>query len=94
MLVDIERDGKKYRAVVPDQADRETWQYGIPVGPPDLSELDLPVEIEVRLHNELFVRGLITLADVRRNMSSLQGALQAALRVDAQMIVQLYEEAK
>jgi len=94
MLVDIERDGRKYKAVVPEGSDKETWQYGISVGPPDLSELGLPLETEVRLNNELFVRGLITLADVKRNMSSVQGALQAALRVDAQTIVQLYEEAK
>lgn len=94
MIVSTEREGKKYKVVVPEGALEENWQYGVIVGPPDLSKLGLPYELEVRLHNELFNRGLITIPDVRRNMQSLQGALQAALRVDVQTIVQAYEEAK
>lgn len=94
MLVDTEREGRKYRVIVPDGAEPSTWPYGVIVGPPDLSSLGLPEEQERRLHNELHARGLITLRDVRRSMQSVQGAIQAALRVDAQLIVQAYEEAK
>lgn len=94
MLVDMERDGRKYKAIVPEGSDPTTWKYGVVVGPPELSALGLPPEQEVRLHNELYNRGLITGNDVRRNMSSVVGALMAALHVDAQLIAQAYEEAK
>lgn len=94
MLVDIVKVDKKYKAVVPDGSDPSNWQYGVIVGPPDLSGLNLPYDIEVRLHNELYVRGLIKSVDVRRNMQSVTGALMAALGVDAQRIAQIYEEMK
>lgn len=91
MLVDIEKLGRKYRVIVPDNADPSMWQYGIVVGPPDLASLGLPPSIEVRLHQELFVRGLITRADVRLRGSELVAALQTALKVDAQVLAGLYE---
>lgn len=94
MLVDTEIEGKKYRVIVPEGAPQDTWAYGVIVGPPDLGSLGLPIEVERRLHNELHARGLITAVNVRKNMQLLQGALQAALRVDAQLILQAYEEAK
>ena len=94
MLVDTIIDGRKYRVIVPDEAPPENWPYGVIVGPTDLSVLGLPLEIERRLHNELFSRGLITLRDIRRNMQNVQGALMAALHVDVQLILQAYEEAK
>lgn len=93
MLVNITRDDKKYSVVVPDGAPENTWKYGIVVGPPDLSELGLPYDIEVRLHNELHNRGLIKLADASRGPQNLQGAIMAALRVDVQRLLQIYEEA-
>lgn len=92
MIVDIEKGGKKYKAIVPDDAPQSTWQYGIIQGPPDISGLGLPPSIEVRLHNELFVRGLITKKDLQRSTQDVQGALMAALSVDMQRIVLAYEE--
>ena len=92
MIVDITRDGKKYKAIVPDNSEELMWQYGIIIGPPDLSGLRLPHEIEVRLNNELFNRGLISKKDLRNNINNVQGALMAALRVDAQTILAAYEE--
>lgn len=92
MLVDIEKLGRKYKVLVPDDAAEELWQYGVVIGPPDLSRLGLPPSIEVRLHQELYVRGLITKVDVQRRGSELVAALQAALKVDAQLIATLYEE--
>lgn len=90
MIVDIEKLGKKYKVIVPDDADPELWQYGVVVGPPDLGVLDLPPSIEVRLHNELYVRGLITKVDIMRRGVELVAALQAVLKVDAQRIAELY----
>lgn len=94
MIVDIVKQDKKYKAIVPDGSDPSTWSYGVIVGPPDLSILGLPYDIEVRLHNELYVRGLIKYVDVRRDMRSVTGALMAALKVDTQLIAQAYEEMK
>lgn len=92
LVVDIERFGKKYRVQVPDDAPQETWQYGIVLGPPDLSSLGLPPSIELRLHNELHIRGLISKQDLVRRMPDVTAALCTALTVDAQRIAELYEE--
>lgn len=92
MLVDIEKLGKKYKVIVPDDSPSEMWVYGIPVGPPDLSSLGLPPSIEVRLHNELYNRGLIQKIDVQRRMPELVAACMAAFKVDAQILAELYEE--
>lgn len=90
MIVNIERDGRKYKVQVPENAAPETWKYGIAIGPPDMSGLGLPPAVTTRLHNELFNRGLITKNDVRKRTSDVQGALQAALNVDVSLITQLY----
>ena len=81
---------KKFRVIVPDDASENMWQYGVLVGPPDLGMLNLPEEIEVRLNNELFNRGLITKQDLRKRGAEVIAALQAALKIDAQRIVELY----
>lgn len=90
MLVDIVRDGFKYRVQVPNDSLESTWQYGIVIGPPDLSVLQLDEETTKRLNNELFVRGLITEKDVRKRTHEVFGALQAALSVDVQTVIQAY----
>lgn len=95
MLVDVVTiDGYKLKVQVPDNAPESTWQYGIRVGPPDLSSLGLSDEMTKRLSNELFVRGLITERDVQRKSQDVFGALQAALKVDIATIQTLYSEAR
>lgn len=90
MLVDTERDGFKYKVQVPDSAPKHMWHAGVVVGPPDLSGLDLPVDVRRRLNNELFVRGLITQRDTRKKVNELQAALMSALRVDVSMLMEAY----
>lgn len=63
---------------------------GVVVGPPDLSALGLPDEVRVRLNNQLYNRGLITRADVRRHPESVAAALMAALKVNATQVSNLY----
>lgn len=92
MIVQIEKLGRKYKVIVPDDADKSTWQYGVVLGPPDLSALDLPPSIAIRLHNELFARGLITKKDASRRITDITGALMAALKTDAQTIHAIYEQ--
>jgi len=93
MIVDTEREGRKYKVQVPDGAPEAMWPAGIIIGPPDLSSLNLDYETETRLHNELFNRGLITLRDTRKRIQEIQAALQAAFRVDAGTIMEAYQNA-
>lgn len=84
--------GRKTVRVVPEGAPTPTWSAGVAVGPPDLRSLDLPEEVATRLHNELFNRGIIRRGDARTHRSEVHAALMAALRVDAEAIISLYEE--
>lgn len=89
MLVSVERGGKSYKAIVPDDAPPEHWAYGIVIGPPDFEEV-LPYDLAYRLHQELFVRGLITFEDVRHRNQELLAAWQSALKYDAGKIYEMY----
>lgn len=84
-------DGRKFLVQIPDDAPDEHAMYGIIVGPPDLMTLGLPTEIEVRLNNQLFNRGLIRRRDARKDRGGLLGALMSVLKVDSQKILELYE---
>ena len=84
--------GRHTARVVPDDSNEKTWNAGIVVGPPDLSDLGLPEEVTIRLHNELFNRGIIRRSDARPKRAEIHAALMAALRVDAERIITLYEE--
>lgn len=61
-------------------------------GPMPLDSLNLPQPLMVRLHNEMYIRGLITTADVMRRPQDVQGAIQGALRLDVQEIQRLYSD--
>lgn len=95
MLVDIERDGFKYKVQVPDDAPEYLWYAGVIVGPPSLDGLgELDEETKRRLNNELFVRGLITEKDVRKRANEIQAALQSAFRVDVATILEAYSRGR
>lgn len=83
-------DGRKWRRLIPDEAPDEQAEYGIPVGPPPLDRLRLPLALEIRLHNELFNRGLFTERDVRRRSEELPSALRSAIGLDVQKIFECY----
>lgn len=84
--VNTEIDGRMYVVQVPD--DELDYSRGLVVGPPDLDVLELPQDITDRLHNELFVRGLITKKRLQREQ--VFAALQAALQVSTEKIIALY----
>jgi hypothetical protein len=86
----IDIQGRKWLRQVPKGHEDEA-QFGIELGPPDISSLGLPEAISINLHNELFNRGLITWDDVKQRPGEVQAALQAALKVDAGMIMGLYK---
>ena len=67
-------------------------EAGICLGPPDLSDMGMPVDVEVRLNHELYHRQLFTQADVRRRPNELQAAIQAALKLDVGKLRNLYRQ--
>lgn len=94
-VVHEEANGIKYYVSIPDNAPDEHSSYGVRVGPPDLSSLNLPLEIEVALNNALFARRLFTHNDIRVRPQEVFAALQSALKLDATVIMNLYKgEAK
>lgn len=86
----VDSDGRYWAVLVPE-GEEENTEMGIPIGPPDLSGLDLPLGIEVNLHNQLHRRGLLTLRDVKgRRQNEVLAALQAALKVDVIKVTALF----
>jgi hypothetical protein len=87
--------GRKYKVRLPDHAPDEDADLGIILGPPDVvDELELPEPFATRLHNQLYNRGLYTLSDVRKKRTLLQGAIMAAVGVDAQLLTQAYQNSE
>jgi hypothetical protein len=83
-------DGRNKVVLLPNEADDSQAPYGVPVGPPKLDDLDLPLDIEVRLNNELHAREIFSPLDAIKKRSEVVAALQAALKVDANRIVDIY----
>lgn len=77
---------------VPDGTPEKEWGQGIVVGPPDLTPLGLPLEVTTRLHNELFHRGIIRRGDARVRRPEVHAALVAALKIDVEHIITLFQE--
>ncbi len=83
-------DGKYWAVWLPEGEEDVT--KGIPIGPQDISNLGLPKDIEVALHNQLFHRGLFNWRIIRHNQRELIAAIQAAYKVDAAKINNLYQQ--
>lgn len=83
-------EGRRHIRLLPPGAPDSDAAIGIEYGPPPLSVLGLPGEVELRLHNELFVRGLFTYREVAQRPQEVQAALAAAYRVDALGVVDVY----
>ncbi len=81
-------EGYWWRVRVPQGC--EDASMGIPIGPPDLTALGLPPDIQRRLHNQLHARGLLTRRDLNGRMKEVVAAVQATYRVDAQAVTALY----
>ncbi|MEE8360815.1 MAG: hypothetical protein V3R71_01605 [Gemmatimonadales bacterium] len=75
---------------IPDDAPNGHASMGLIVGPPDLSALELPEPLAIRLHNALVERDILTWHDFRRNRAAVLGALKWALKADIQALEILY----
>jgi hypothetical protein len=83
--------GRVFLVELPDNAPEEHAEMGAIVGPPDLSGLGLPLEMEVRLNNSLYARGLFTSRDIRRKRGELLAVWQSVLQTDVVKLANLYE---
>lgn len=90
VVVWVDSEGRKFNSIIPAGARDAEAIKGVKFGPPPLNALNLPRDVSVRLHNELFDRGLFTYEQVRRNLGQVISAIQQALRVDAQTVATLY----
>lgn len=81
----IDEKGRRYAAY------RDGEQVIIK-GPPEglVDILKLPEPFATRLHNALLVRGCLSYRDVRKNPNTLVGALQEALGIDVQKLMEAY----
>ena len=72
-------DEHGYKRVVLLRSEDEDPRVGIPVGPPDLRDLDWD-EFRRDLNNILVERGLLTWENVVEQQTGLRGAIQQAMR--------------
>lgn len=86
--------GRKFATWLPEDAADVDADMGIPLGPPNLEQLGLPEELEIRLHNQLFARGIFTHAQAEANKLNVQAAMQAVLKLDVLHIVEIYRNAE
>lgn len=89
-----DEEGRQFLVALPDGFSDSDAALGVLVGPPPLGSLKLPMEIEVRLNNQLFARGIFTYAQARNRRQDLFGAWQAALRVDCDRVAMIYLESE
>ncbi|NIM52297.1 MAG: hypothetical protein GTO22_24140 [Gemmatimonadales bacterium] len=73
----LDDDGYRRQSLVRDDDPDDMAEYGIPLDPPSLAELDIPEEVKRDLHNELSVRGLLTWTDVMAQQNGVTGVVKA-----------------
>ena len=84
--IEQELGGRKYKALTDGSGN------SILIGPPEglVDDLGLPEPFATSLHNILYARGVLTHRDVMSNPRNLQGALQEAMTLDVQKLVEAY----
>lgn len=86
---DVERDGRKYRVYIDGENE-------IIIGPPEgfVDQFGFPPEMATKLHNCLFVRGILNYKEAARKPMEVLAALQEVLAVDAARIVQAFYDSE
>ena len=82
-------DGRKWAVWLPEGVPDRDASLGLPLGPPPL-DLDLPEGLAIKLHNELFARGLFTYGDVKRRPQEVVEAVRAVIRVTRERVMAAY----
>ncbi len=84
--------GRLFRVLLPESDPIERARHGIVIGPPELDDLGLPESVMVELHNQLYHRGLLTYREATKRRMDVIGALQAAMMVNVEKILNLYRQ--
>ena len=82
--------GRMWAVLMPNDSDSNP-SMGIPIGPPDSSSLGLPEDTAIRLHNQLFARGLLAKNDLKGKQKELFAAIQASYKVDITRVTELFD---
>lgn len=64
--------------------------YGIPFCPVDLSALGLPIDFEVRLHNQLFHMRIASPEDATKRTADIQRAIRTAMNISVKAVQDAY----
>ena len=82
-FIDVEENGRKYRAL-------QDGEMRMILGPPEglVDDLGLLEPFASRLHNALYKRELWNYAEVAKKPQQLLGAYQEALRLDVQKLTE------
>jgi hypothetical protein len=86
-VIYVTRDGLKKQALVKDSDGPQDGPLGVPLGPPDLRDIDLEGLMK-DINNTLADFGLFTWADVQRHPEGMQ----AALNVLKRELIKLYRQ--
>lgn len=86
--VHVDDKGRKFKVLLPEY--EQDTSKGMIIGPPLLDELDIPIEIMVALHNELFRRGVFTFEDAKARRDEIGWALQMVWKSSAERVVEIY----
>lgn len=82
--------GRRFDVAIPDNAPDSHAHLGARLGPPDLSPLRLPLEVEIELNNQLHARRMITARDIKGRQVDVERAVQRAMRLTGQRVALLY----
>lgn len=85
--------GRRWVALLPAELPDDMASMGLQKGPVSLEPLGLPLHYEVKLHNELVQRGVLTWDDAKRNPGELEGAVRSVIRAGGREIREIFREA-
>lgn len=87
----VDDQGRRWARGLPEGVPDSKAKTGVPLGPPSFASLGLPLDVEIRLHNQLYERGILSETDARRHLPDIHSALMFALRVDAHRVLSIYQ---
>ena len=82
--------GRRWVALVPESMPDAMAKNSLQLGPVSLEPLGLPLPYEVKLHNELVQRGLLTYDDLRARRNEVESAVRSLWRAGAAEIIDLF----
>ncbi len=84
--------GRRFRTAIPADAPDSHADMGVPIGPPDLSAIEVPEDYSVQLQNALLERGILTYRDFRKKPMVVRGALNHVLKAQIRQLEAIYRE--